>query len=53
MNSVIFHDDFDRASDAVIRAIDALMRIGEVPETDEPPLCTCGKHYVGAPCPVK
>jgi hypothetical protein len=21
-----------------------------VPETDEPPLCSCGKHYVGAPC---
>jgi phytoene/squalene synthetase len=21
-----------------------------VPETEEPPLCQCGKHYVGATC---
>jgi hypothetical protein len=21
-----------------------------VPEDDEPPMCSCGKHYVGAPC---
>jgi hypothetical protein len=23
-----------------------------VPETDEPPLCPCRRHYLGAPCPV-
>jgi hypothetical protein len=23
-----------------------------VPESEEPPLCTCGKHYIGAPCPL-
>lgn len=24
-----------------------------VPEDEEPPLCQCGQHYVGAPCPQK
>lgn len=24
-----------------------------VPEGDEPPLCACGGHYVGAPCPMR
>jgi hypothetical protein len=23
-----------------------------VPETDEPPICWCGRHYVGADCPT-
>lgn len=39
------------ATETSYPAIDVLAAIQEtVPESDEPRLCGCGRHYVGAPC---